>query len=437
MIVSVMTFEYLADEDWLPGALKFTPEILSMLVLLYVVLIGGRDRFQNVRPAYWLAFAAMGLVIACGLVANAIEPGPLFTGIRSYFRALPFFLLPAVYLVTPRQLRWQMVLILGICLIQFPIAYDQRMHDFRSGSTTGDHTTGTLVNSAYLSIFLICAAAVLTAFYVRRRLSLPAYFVLLLVVLAPTTINETKATLLLVPVALMTTFIAGARPGARLRNAAVAIAALAGFGAVFVPVYDHFVTPRWGYGILDFLTMEGRVEGYLSDDAGLGAEKAGRLDALTVPARELTQDPGAMAFGYGLGNASDSALGMQFQGRYFRKFSVFLKTTASTMMLEVGFLGLGLALLVLALVLGDSRRVVARDESFMGAFALGWIGVTVTIVCSLFYKPILDSTAIAYLFTYFSGIVAAHRMRLANQNRPSERELAAPRFGVERQSGLL
>lgn len=412
LIAAVMSFEYLVDEDWLPGALKFTPEILSILVLLYVVLVGARERFENVRPAYWLAFAAMAIVVACGLIANTIEPGPLFTGMRNYFRALPFFLLPAVYAVSPRHLRWQLLLILGICLIQFPIAYDQRMHDVRSGSTTGDHTTGTLLNSAYLSIFLICSAAVLTAFYVRRRLSLTRYFLLLLLILAPTMINETKATLLLVPVALMTTFIAGARKGARLRNATVALLALAGFGAIFVPVYDHFVKPRWGYGILDFLTMEGRVEGYLSDDAGLGSEKAGRLDALTVPAQELMREPSAMAFGFGLGNASDSALGMQFQGRYYRKFEVFLKTTASTLMLEVGFLGLGIAVLILALVLSDARKISDRDEELMGALALGWIGVTVTIGCALFYKPIMDSTAIAYLFAYFSGVIAAHRMRL-------------------------
>jgi hypothetical protein len=194
--------------------------------------------------------------------------------------------------------------------------------------------------------------------------------------------------------------------------------ALAGFGAIFVPVYDHFVKPRWGYGILDFLTMEGRVEGYLSDDAGLGSEKAGRLDALTVPAQELMREPSALAFGFGLGNASDSALGTQFQGRYYRKFEVFLKTTASTLMLEVGFLGLGIAILILVLVLSDARKVADRDEGLMGALSLGWIGVTVTIGCALFYKPILDSTAIAYLFAYISGTIAAYRMQLARTDVP-------------------
>ena len=67
MIVAVTTFEYLTQIDLLPRAAKFTPEILSAIVALLVLVYGARNRFQFVRPAYWLVFGAIAVTWCAAL----------------------------------------------------------------------------------------------------------------------------------------------------------------------------------------------------------------------------------------------------------------------------------------------------------------------------------------------------------------------------------
>ena len=208
-------------------------------------LRGYRNRFQFVRPIYWLIFGALGLVAVCGAVVNQVEPGPLFAGIRNYLRALPFFFLPAVLAMKERQLRVQLLVILALCALQLPLAWYQRM-SMPPNRATGDFTFGTLMDSGILSVFLICAACVLTGFYLRRRISLRLYIPLLLLILLPTTLNETKATLVLLPIGLMLTFYAGSARGTRLKNMLLSVIVLAGFMAIFIPIYDYFIAAEMG-----------------------------------------------------------------------------------------------------------------------------------------------------------------------------------------------
>ena len=163
-IVAVMSFEYLVSEGLLPPLFSYVPEIFAMVAAILVIVAGVRSRFQFVRPVYWLAFGALALVVICGAIANQMEPGPVFAGIRQYLRALPFFFLPAVLEIKERQLRAQLLLLSAFCLLQLPIAGMQRMATYARGGTTGDETVGTLMNSASLTVFLVAAACVLTGF---------------------------------------------------------------------------------------------------------------------------------------------------------------------------------------------------------------------------------------------------------------------------------
>lgn len=413
MIIAVMLFEYWVSLEWLPQLAAYVPEILALAASAAVVVTGVSSRFQYVRSAYWLVFGALGLVAVCGAVVNLAEPGPLFAGIRTYLRALPFFFLPAVLAFKERQVRVQLFVLLALCALQLPLAWDQRS-SMRVTYMSGDLTYGTLMSSGILSLFLICAACVLTGFYLRRRIALRLYIPLLFLILLPTTLNETKVTLVLLPIGLLVTFYAGSARGTRLRNMLLSVVVLAGFLAIFVPVYDHYVSPRWGYGIMDFFTMEGRVERYLTKGTEIGDRApAGRLDGIVAAISELSKDPSTLVFGYGIGNASDSALGSQFVGAHFEKFSLFPSSTLVHLLLEFGVLGLGLVLLLHWLIFLDSLAVARQDPGIIGALALGWTGVSAVIVIAFPYTTIITFAAVSYLYWYFSGIVAASRMRAA------------------------
>ena len=273
MIVVVTTAGYLVDIGLLPRVAKYLPEILSGIALLIVIALGARIRFRFVRPAYWFAFGAVALIMVCGALANSLESGPLFAGLRNYLRAVPFFFLPAVYAFNERQVRNQLMLLLVLCLLQLPLAIDQRMHTLSSGSGSGDGTMGTLQGSGLLSVFLISASCILTAKLLRREIKWLHFLPLFVCLLLPTTINETKATVFLLPVGILTTFIAGSKRGSRLKNAIVATSLLALFGAIFVPVYDYYIEYRYIlYGkqapsIVDFFSEKGKFETYVSKGA--------------------------------------------------------------------------------------------------------------------------------------------------------------------------
>jgi hypothetical protein len=426
LILVVTTFGYLVGIDVLPGPAKYAAEILSAIVLLLIFIGGTRNRFQFVRPAYWFAFAAVAATMLCGALANSLESGPLFAGLRSYLRAVPLFFLAAVYAFSERQIRTQFFVLLIVCLAQLPIAIEQRLTTAYEGGASGDTTSGTLLGSGLLSVFLISALCVLTAAFLRKQIKLIVFLLLFILLLLPTTLNETKATAVMLPVALLVTFIAGSQKGTRLKNAVVATSLLVVAAVIFVPVYDYYASKqKSGTPILKFLSDKKTFERYVSKDAGIGTREArvvGRTDAILTPLSEMSRDATHLAFGLGIGNASLSSLGPNFTGKHFQKFAPFLKSAASVFILEIGLLGLALVLVIDYLIYRDSRAVAEADEGIIGTLAVGWAGVTATIVMATFYTPITTSEALSYLFWYYSGVVAAERVRLSHRATSDARE---------------
>jgi hypothetical protein len=416
IILAAATFDYLTQIDLLPRLARFAPEGLAALAALLVVIYGTRNRFQFVRPAYWFVFGAIAVTMVCGVVANAVEAGPLIVGMRRYLRALPLFLLPAVFTFGEKPLRNQLLLVLALCLPQVPIAFSQRMQTLAAGGYTGDATVGMLANSGFLTIFLVCAACVLTAAFLRKRIGRVMFLLLFLLLLTPTMINETKATIILLPVGLLVTFAVASPRRARLKNFVVAALLITVFGALFIPTYDYFMSKKGGPGVMEFYGDPQNIGAYMSKDAAVGTravEDVGRIDALMIPLREMARNPTHLAFGVGIGNASEVALGSRFTGAYYRTYAPFLKSAASLFILEIGVLGLGLVLVLYVLIFRDARVVAETDDRIWGVLGAGWAGVTAVIVVATFYKNITGSEAISYLFWYFSGVIAAHRVRMA------------------------
>jgi hypothetical protein len=414
IITSALCFNYLADAGYAPSALAYAQELLAMAAAAVVVVVGVQQRFANVLAAYWFVFAGLLVTVVCGVLTSSVDSGPIFAGLRSYMRAIPFFFLPAVVAFSPRQIKSQLVLVLVIAVAQLPISLDQRLATFARGYFSGDRTIGTLTDSAFLSIFLICVASMILAFVARGLLSKKWAFLLLPLVLAPTMYNETKSTLILLPAAVIAVFVLGATKN-RFKKVIVTLVSMAVFFAAFVPIYDYFMKPRYGYGLIEFFTMENRVENYLDRDVQVGSyEAAGKIDAITVPLRVLARDPPLLAFGLGLGNVSDSALGAQFTGEHFQRYGHFVQSGVSMLLWELGLLGTFLVFLLLGMLFVDAFRV-SRGDGFMGAFALGAMGVIAVVTLSLPTTVTIDSAALSYLFWYTAGVVAAERARSAVQ----------------------
>jgi hypothetical protein len=424
-------------QGWLPSLAKYVVELIGALTLLVVVARGAGNGFRYVRAAYWLAFAALLLSMTCGILANHVEPGPLFAGIRTYLRAMPLFFLAAVAPFTEKQVKQQLWFLLFISLVQLPLAVYQRRATLAYGGITGDQTFGTLMDSGILSIFLIGGISVLMGLYVRKVISIKLAGFLFLLLVIPTTINETKGTLLLLPVAMGTAFILGAEPGARLKNAVAATAFLTVFAAIFIPIYDSLIVVRPNaLTIKEFFMDPHHVESYFSNQStetgGIPeGQQAGRGDAIVVPLRLISKDPVTTVFGLGPGNASHSSLGPQFTGKYNYRLEPYLITSLSVLEAELGLLGVFLLLSVYWLIFNDCRVVAASGSPLMSSLALAWAGMTVVMVASLPYKNLIPHASIGFLFWYFSGLIASERMRLSQQRGVKQRA-AMPGVARER-----
>ena len=437
MIVSVILANFFVRLDVLPQLAKFLPELLSAVAGLVVVAMGAIQRFQFVRLAYWLVFAVIAISVLCGIFANGVESGPVINGMRVYLRALPFFFLPAVVRFTDGQIRRQLWLVFLLALAQVPIAVFQRWVVQSEGRWTGDPVSGTLEISSILSIFLISTACVLTGLHLRGRISKLAYIALFFLLLFPTMINETKGTLFLLPPGLLLAFVFGSPPQKRIRITITAVVMLAGFAAVFFPVYQMMLVNRpYGVPLTDLFTQQGALEGKLMQSQQLGSYEdrapPGRLDTVVVPLREISHDPVSLVFGLGIGSVRESsALGPQFTGAYYRRLEYFTFTSLGSFLSELGLLGTGLVFLLYWLIFQDSLAVARRDSSTTGAIAVGWCGVVGVVVLGCFYKQLEMFESLSYLFWYFSGLVAASRMRGAARDteparvRPSRASKAA------------
>lgn len=416
LLVVVTTFGFLKRIGWLPDAAPFLTEIFGAIVVAYVALVGTQDRFRYVAPIYWFFFAAIAVVMLCGAIVNQVQPGPLVSGMRTYLKAVPFFFLPAVCRFDSRHVVTQLRLLGLIAVLQLPIALSQRLENMSRGGSTGDTTSGTLLISSIMSIFQIFAVTILLALAFRGIVRVRVAVLLFLLIIFPTTINETKGTLVLLPVAVCVTFLVGAKPGARLKAVLLTLVSIAAFLIVFIPVYDHLIQSKeYGTPIAEFLTQEGRVEGYLVSGAEIGdTEDVRRGDMIVVPLRFVSQEATRFVFGVGIGNGSRSQLGDGFSGRYFSTIGPFLGTSFGLVTTELGMLGLVLVMLLHLQLFRDAKIVARANSELISALALGWCGVVVVMSVAFFYKNVILYDALSVPFWYLSGVIAAERMHLAH-----------------------
>jgi hypothetical protein len=78
---------------------------------------------------------------------------------------------------------------------------------------------------------------------------------------------------------------------------------------------------------------------------------------------------------------------------------------------DIGVVGLVICIVMMIVVIGDSVRL-SKEEGVIGAIGLGWVGVMLMFIASLPYKNLLLLNSTGFLMAYFSGYVAASRMRI-------------------------
>lgn len=442
IFISTFNLEYLSDHGFIPRQVSWLPELLSGAAVVLAVLHAAVRKRLMISAKYLLLFGFIGTLLASSIIINDVQPGTIFIGARTYFKYIPFFLLPVAYEYSQDQFKKQLFLLAALGFLQLPVAILQRFVIY-ADIGSGDVITGTLETSGVLTMIMVIYIAVVVGMYLRKKISLRITAVLLILYIGPAGLDETKVTVILLPMALGIPFLIMARIENNLRS----LIPFAVVGSVvfmlFIGLYQGLYASRGDMqkgGIIGFLTDPAQLEHYLyggaaesSNVKGIDREaprisaakkteekRASRADAIIVAWKVLSADWTKLLVGVGIGNVTDSYLGKNFSGKYaiYNLEYGAGQTDLSLMLWEIGLLGFLASVLLMFFVLQDALAL-ARSTDLFGAFALGWAAVVVMLYVAMLYQNNVGFNAISYLFWFFSGHVVAARVRMVMQKRGS------------------
>jgi hypothetical protein len=366
----------------------------------------------GIRPAldwrYSAFLIALAIVLLSGFLLQDVPSGAVVAGVRAHLMFIPFFLLPAVYRFSERQIRIQFCVLMGLLFMQVPVAVYQRFIEYAGSMETGDVVRGTATTSSALSLLMMGAIAACITLYLRRRIGVAALAASVVLLFIPTTLNETKATLALLPLAFLIPALCTPRGYNAIRRL-LPVAAVGALAAIaFVGVYNYLIQFNQTGQPLGELFSNGRLAEYLyAESADREVNYIGRFDSIVFAWDGIGRDPRTFVFGLGAGNVSTSFLS-QFDGEYaayYERYGVGM-TQLTTFLWEVGVAGL-LAYLFLYYLLWRDARFLARGEGQDALVGQIWVTVTVIMGFGLIYKSVFSMTEIGYLFWYFSGVVVS------------------------------
>ncbi|MFA7098147.1 MAG: hypothetical protein WC383_16895 [Gammaproteobacteria bacterium] len=430
LFISIFTVEWVAAPRALSAVnvsgriVAWTPDILALVAMVLVMAVIAQRRELALPFRYGMFLLAFLLITVGWAVVSGVSSGVLLAGMRSYLKYLPFFLLPLAYRFSETQIRRQLLVLLGLSLLQLPVVLYQRFIQF-ADKRTGDVITGTLGGNAsgILSVYLACAIAIVVAFYVKGRIGIKTVVPIVLLLALPMMLNETKISLLLLPAAIVGPALIGRGDGsASLTKAVAAVAIGAVIIGAFLPIYQALQ----GRDLVEFITNERKLQQYLAPGKNPQFEQvSNRFDSIDAAVRQLSRD-GNLLLGVGIGNASLS-FSEKLTGEYYKKHKnlapgmVYL----SRILWELGLVGVvvyGTLFLMMAI---DCLHMRRRQE-LAGSLALGWIIVSGFMAASFVYFKTFDVNLFGCLYWYFAGYLAGElyrqRQRRLVESRAKENE---------------
>jgi hypothetical protein len=395
----------------LPRIATWLPEILSLMTVALVAMLFATRKHFTLKGKYLIFFSLLLLFTIGGIVVNKVPSGVVLAGLRSNLKYLPFFFLPIVYVFSDEQISRQLKFLLVLSLIQCPVTIYQRFIKYAAHGT-GDVVGGTLGQntSGVLSVYLACTISLIIAFYLKGRIKRSIMIILVGLLFLPTTLNETKVSLLIIPFALISPVLFLPGQMNRIKRILPVMAACMVLMVVFVKVYDHIMVSHGSLTLGEFLERGGPKE-YLYRGEKLRREKGiSRFDSIELAIDQLSKT-GNLLLGVGIGNASAS-FSDKLTGEYYKKYWQLKPgmTNLSYLLWEQGLVGVLLFIFFFGLVLQDSIYLSTRND-IAGAISLGWISVAMIILGSFVYFCTFGENIFAYLFWYFSGYIAAQRYR--------------------------
>lgn len=438
LFISIFFLDFAAQSiSSFPRIFTWIPEILSGFALLLIIFTAIQKRVMMISPLYLMIFLFLAFVCIASAIANAVQPGAVFAGLRSYLKYIPFFFIPVVLHITDEKLLSQLKFISLLVFLQVPIALYQRFFQ-HARAKTGDVVIGSLNTPSVLTIVSLSAIAILLSAYYKKLIKLPFMIIMVVLLLMPPTLNETTITIIFLPLAFIIPTLVFARQVEDKRQilAVMVLAILSLFS--FVGAYNIFYGDRWDGSIVNLLTEDDMFEESLVKDDGSGVyddsigtrslmkgdnakqfnesgkREVGRLDSILLAYDYLSKYPTKFAMGVGVGNAAQS-FSEKLRGEYSDQYLIRGGdiTALSRLLWEMGVVGVVLVVVIFMMILFDSYYLSCKHGIY-GALSMAWLVVTCFILISLSYKDLIAQNALGYMFWYLSGCIVAEKFRARN-----------------------
>ena len=402
LLLAIFLFEWLFVVGLGSRVLAWTPEVVSLILMLYIPLRAMQTKRFGLSGKYIILWTLYSVNIFCGFLINGENAGPMLAGMRVYFKFIPVFFLPFVVEFDEKRTKRLLHLIMIGALTQLPVTIWQRFFA-NADRFVGDFAGGTIGynTSGVLALFLMSVMCFLVAFYLTKQIGTWSFVLGVLVLLAPNMINETKISFVLLPFAfIVPSTILILRKRVTKRIVIVGIFCAGSF-IVFVSVYNLLLDRGTGPKIEEFVTKHEILEEY----AGR------RLTPILAAIRHSTKDTKEFFFGYGAGNVSGSFT-EGLKGRYEKAFAKYRvgQVAFTQLVWELGLFGSFVFFSIVVMVFIDALRCSSKMD-FWGAFCLGMVCCCGVFGFSFFYSAILNQNIATYIFFLLAGIVASQRQR--------------------------
>jgi len=407
----------------LPEAFIYFPEafygVIAVIALARILAI----KEINLPIKYIITFMFFVYVVVAGIIINDIALITIFSGMRTYFKFVPLFLLPLAYNYSIEDIKKQFLVLMILGLIQVPIVLWQTF----ILKVDGDSITGTLNISNSLSIIMVSFVISILALYLRKKISLGSFMILSIILFLPTTLNETKIT----PILLIIGFCAllyVMRKDVTFKQITIFATSGVFLLVIFVATYNALYSVEGANNTFvenmssDRLLKSYNFTGYKADpnvvfdletnvvgeikDVPTHNSHTGRVDSVLIPLDVLFNNDIVRFFlGLGINNVHSSG----GKGAYLHIYTFKVdQTTIAQLLWETGFLGALLFVIFMSFVARDAFVLASKDNDWR-AFSSGWFAITIVFISVLVYTNLFAFDELICLFMYFSSVIVVKR----------------------------
>jgi hypothetical protein len=399
--------------------MTWVPEFIALIVVASIPFRTAVEKQIHVPFKYVVLIFVYIAHILMGFLVNDITGWTMLAGLRIYTKFLPIFLLPLIFPLSQKAFRNMILWIYALTMLQLPVTLWQRFVGIGPVGS-GDPVGGTLglAASGVLAIYLISIISFLIAFYFKEEISLSVFIISFAAAFIPLTINETKVSSVLLPIAFI--FPALFIPVKREVIARVffVIVLLAGALVFFKVAYDYFQAPMGRPGIIEFWTDEQRRERY-NERRNLPI-----INAFTVAPKG---DMRFAIFGRGAGNVSEGFTKI-LSGKYLNERYLYrVGMTFPKLIWELGFLGAFLFYMLPIFVFFDALRLCKKPGA-QGAFALGMLSYTAFFVASTAYTFTIDANILIFLYFFAAGLLVRQSVEAEYEESEQGDEFKVPGY---------